>query len=228
MIVTCPACSTRFMVDARAIGETGRKVRCGRCSQVWLQKSAAEMPWLELAAATRAERKERAAAGAQPPDEMRRVQLPSVPPPPRNRRLIIGWAGLAAAVVLLILGATLSRQWMVAHWPATERLYAAFGADSTAPGSGLEFRRVEPSRTTEEGQPALVIQGEITNVSSGVRQVPKLKAILHDKAEHELQSVSFPPPQDQLAPGETLSFKTTITRPKDGASGIVVTFDTGT
>jgi predicted Zn finger-like uncharacterized protein len=227
MIVTCPACSTRFMVDARAIGETGRKVRCGRCSHTWMQKSAAEMPWLERAAATRAERLERAAAAEQP-SETRRVQLPSVPPPQRNRRLMIGWAGLAAAVVLLILGATLTRHWMVAHWPATERLYAAFGADSGAPGSGLEFRRVEPSRTTEEGQPALVIQGEITNVSSAVRQVPKLKAILHDKAEHELQSVSFPPPQDRLAPGETLSFKTTIPRPKDGASGIVVTFDTGT
>jgi len=35
MILTCPACASRFMVDAAALGEDGRKVRCAKCHHQW-------------------------------------------------------------------------------------------------------------------------------------------------------------------------------------------------
>jgi predicted Zn finger-like uncharacterized protein len=220
MIVICPACSTRYLVDPRAIGEAGRKVRCARCAQTWLQKPASRIPPIGLAAAVSS-----APAGR---SDSHRVQLPALPPPPRNRWLMAGWAGLAACVLLVGAGAVAGRDWVVARMPAAERLYGAVGLAAAAPGSGLEFRRIEPSRTTEEGQPALVIEGELANVSGGVRDVPKLRAILRDKADRELQSWSFAPPRGQLAPGESLTFRTSIVRPSDGTAGIVVTFDAGT
>src|SRR5687767_14972228 len=37
MIVTCPACATRYAVAAAAIGVEGRRVRCARCQHVWFQ-----------------------------------------------------------------------------------------------------------------------------------------------------------------------------------------------
>ncbi len=42
MIITCPECSARFLVDASALGPEGRVVRCGKCGFSWPQKPDAE------------------------------------------------------------------------------------------------------------------------------------------------------------------------------------------
>jgi len=35
MYITCPKCSTSFVVTADQIGESGRKVRCSKCKNTW-------------------------------------------------------------------------------------------------------------------------------------------------------------------------------------------------
>lgn len=37
MILNCPECSTRFLVNDKAIGATGRRVKCARCKTIWFQ-----------------------------------------------------------------------------------------------------------------------------------------------------------------------------------------------
>jgi len=42
MIITCPSCTTRYIVEPQTIGADGRRVRCSNCGQVWLQTPVAE------------------------------------------------------------------------------------------------------------------------------------------------------------------------------------------
>ena len=44
MRVTCPECGSKFKVPDKALGTTGRKLRCGKCSHEWFQEPGAPEP----------------------------------------------------------------------------------------------------------------------------------------------------------------------------------------
>jgi len=71
MIISCPACKTRYVVPDTAIGAEGRRVRCAQCKHSWFQ----EGPALELAdAAPAAPSVQQEAPAPEAP--------PAAPPPP--------------------------------------------------------------------------------------------------------------------------------------------------
>jgi predicted Zn finger-like uncharacterized protein len=76
MILICPNCSARFMIDASALGDTGRTVRCGACGHSWLQLPEPAPP---------------AAEEAPPPEAA--APAAELPPPPQE----MAKAGAAAA-----------------------------------------------------------------------------------------------------------------------------------
>lgn len=44
MRLTCPSCASEYEVDAAAIGDSGRMVRCANCEAEWFQAPAAAAP----------------------------------------------------------------------------------------------------------------------------------------------------------------------------------------
>jgi predicted Zn finger-like uncharacterized protein len=51
MILSCPACDTRYVVPDSAVGPKGRQVRCAACKTSWFQDAAERVATPELAMA---------------------------------------------------------------------------------------------------------------------------------------------------------------------------------
>jgi predicted Zn finger-like uncharacterized protein len=230
MIVTCPTCSVRYLVDARALGPAGRTVRCARCAHTWHQEAPADAgarlvdapPPPPEAGPPSTEASDPAPSLAAEP----RVQLPALPRKERRWGLAAARiVGAAAIVGGIAYAAVVERQRVVEFAPGAAQFYADAGFPVVDdPGSGLEFRNVTTSREMQNGLPALVIEGEVRNVSSSARNVPKLVVILRDQNERDLQNLTVAPPAGRLMPGQSAPFKTSITQPAEAASGVVVTF----
>jgi hypothetical protein len=148
-----------------------------------------------------------------------------MPAPQRHprRRLAVGWSVLGIIFVLLALGIVatiIAGKEVVAMWPAAARFYALVGLAAAPPGPGLELAKIAPTRTAE----GLVIEGDITNTGTTVRDLPRLRVALRDPAEKETQFKIVDPPTARLAPGETAHFKTSFDHPDEAATGVLVTF----
>jgi predicted Zn finger-like uncharacterized protein len=217
MIVTCPDCTTRYLVDPRALGSAGRVVRCAHCSKTWHQTPPEDFPRsLDMPL-----------ADAAPTLVGSRPQLPALP---RRRGVTlarIGWVVVLAIILSAVIAGIAARDQIVALWPPAARLYAMVGLPATPVGLGLELRKVMPSRGVENGVATLIIEGEVANVSQVAHEVPKLKVVLRDRDGNELQSWSFPVAEARLLPGASVPFRTSIPQPNAAATGVVVTFESG-
>jgi predicted Zn finger-like uncharacterized protein len=220
VILACPSCRTSYLVDEQELNRpAGRTVRCANCGHTWRRPPPLEARDREPLARPAAPRIE---PGLDVPP--RPGPLPA-PAPPRHRRRwrAVGWSVLGAIfglIVLAALAAIIARREVVAMWPASARFYALAGLSATPFGSGLELAKIAPARTPD----GLVIEGDVTNTGSTVREVPRLRVALRDPGEKEKQFKIIDPPLARLAPGETAHFKTSFDHPDEAATGVVVTF----
>ena len=227
MILTCPACASRFSLDTSALGATGRRVRCGQCRHVWHAT-----PEPEIEAEGGYARPEPATARVAPPVDQPPIR-PAIPTsrvtraPRRRGGAGLAWAMLALIVIIVVGGAVVAKEQILAAWPASERLYSAFGIASPGAGAGLELRKVSWKRDAAENVPLLAIEGEVANTSSNVRSVPKIRAAIVGKDGKELKSWVFTPPKLNLIPGESVTFHTELKNPPDGAERLTMIFASG-
>jgi predicted Zn finger-like uncharacterized protein len=233
MIVVCPQCRTRYLVDPRALGADGRRVRCAQCSHIWHHKPPPEaLAELETVAPPPEPESPPAEERVEPQFERppleeeagaRRIQLPALAEPRRRPWLALGWAVLLVVVGLAAGGAVWERDAVIRAWPPSARLYSLFGLAVPQPGDVLKVT-AQARRDEENGVPRLVIEGEVANISPEAQQVPKLKVELTDAGKRVVQSWSFDVSTERLLPGASVPFTTSIARPNESATGMSVTF----
>jgi predicted Zn finger-like uncharacterized protein len=172
MIVTCPACSTRYLVEERNLGATGRMVRCSQCGHSWYEAPPAGEPL----------RVDLSEPEAPPPLPGERRGLPVVSKPRRGGGggwlkafailvllvVVLGVASLAAAIVL--------RDPIMARVPMTRVVYDHLGKALASGSAWLEGQKVyqwlhhepqlQPLSNQDQGQN----QGQAP--SQGQNQVP--------------------------------------------------------
>jgi predicted Zn finger-like uncharacterized protein len=211
MILTCPQCSTRYHVDAMALGAAGRTVRCASCGQRWSVRPPADTPQV-------------VEFGTAAPATVPRVR-PVAAIEQENRRSIslIGWL-VAVLLVLLAASAVIGRNEIVAGFPATALIYQKLHLPITL-DHGLQFEEITSTRLQEGGIAVLVVEGAIVNVTPHDRPVPPIRITLLDSGGRELHEELFRAKEQHLEPGAKTSFSGRVVNPADRARNFSITFE---
>jgi predicted Zn finger-like uncharacterized protein len=232
MILTCPACSTRYQAEESNFSPAGRNVRCAKCGHVWHQSAperegepepvfvAPEPP-----PPSTFEAAPRPQAYMQPPSFA--VASQEQAPKPRSRwmgrvLLATGWAGLAAIVIVVGWTATVYRQQIVANWPQSASFYSKLGLQTNA--SGLQIADYQYHEEVQGGQSTLVVTGKLVNISGRELSVPQIRVTLSDVDRRELYHWTFVPAVISLRPGQTTRFVTRLSSPPAAARHLNLRF----
>jgi len=212
MILSCPACSTRYLVEPQALGPKGRQVRCAKCGHSWQQTPPADMP--------------------------REIDV-SLPPPgtlalPESARAGAGGRrGLGLPLLILVLvalglsGSYFFRARIVAEWPGTAGVYELIGIPVKAVGAGLELTNVAFTWGQAGGATVIDVRGEVSNRTDRDITLPPLRVALSDDQGKQLSNWTFALDRSTIAPGETIVFKTEGKNPPPAATKLQVTFAGG-
>ncbi len=217
MILTCPNCATRYLVDPTKLGSGGRAVRCAKCRHTWHQDPPDDMP--------------KKVEVLDPPAAVRPIprgsNLPSVRKPPRRRSPLTGWAALVTVFIVAAGAAYWSRARIVEIWPPAARVFALVDS-SLVPANavGLELRDVNARFETENGTQILVVSGKVASVAKTAVAVPAIRINLLDKKEKTLFYWTFNVEKQMLEAGETVEFTTRLPDPPARVAGLEATFET--
>lgn len=243
MILTCPACDTRYVVPDGAVSPAGRQVRCAKCKQSWFQEppsgsasgadastAAAPAPRPEPEPRPQPEPEEsrlppfHSALAAEParqdPDEDYDA-FAHEPPfrPRRNRAKLWTMLAIAAAVAMLAAWAAITYFGVPGEGSAQSAAERALVIQATR----------DPDRTTlESGNELLTVYGRVVNTGETVQRVPPINAQLVDAQGRVIYVWAISAPVAELPPGASTNFNSAVVDVPRGASRLKLGFSSST
>jgi predicted Zn finger-like uncharacterized protein len=215
MILTCPECASRYLVDDASIGPAGRAVRCSACGARWTARAEAPQ---DLAAPIGPPAAQ--VAGAQPEAEPIGPMFRERPAARgrRRRTAAAAWAGLAAGFAMLLGAAVLLRQDIAQIWPRTAGAYAIVGLPVNLVGLAIENPHAQPQ--FQNGHDALMITGALRNIRDRPMAAPPLRISLLNLAGRPLAVKIADPGGASIPPGATRRFVVNMLDPPVGAAEV--------
>ena len=208
MIISCPSCKTRYLVDPTALGgEEGRSVRCAKCSHIWSEKPPADMP---------------KRVDILPPETESRLLPPGSNLPVvverESKGISAGWLGVLLLFVIVVLGGILARDQIVTVWSPASKLYSFLGLSITENTLlGLQISEVKYEKLLEDGIEILIVKGKISNLSDVYRVIPGIKIVLEDDVGIRLREWIFAVDIRGLEPDSSTQFVTSLRAPPSEA-----------
>ena len=234
MILSCPSCQARYLVNPVQLGETGRRVKCVRCHHVWYERRPPESIVSPTAAEPQtaaepapATSPDLAASRFDAPGDKAKAAPSSDPYPPvsgqlpstvvlrRSRVPAAFWTLLVLLVgAALVLGAV-ARGDVVRFYPPAIVVYEAIGlpVDAAVLANHPELQpelRIEGLAVSLGETGDLLVSGAVVNGADHARRLAPLEVTLHDDEGAALASHRLALPSGRLAAGETVDFELVI------------------
>lgn len=218
MILTCPNCTTRFLLSAFVLAPDGRKVKCSNCEETWFQ-----LPDPEELNAPEDQRPEEIPESVKPiPDGSSVPAIKDEDEPKKKGR----FKGVFAALLFFILVSAafvLGKVQIMEKFPQTLPVYSALGIVSSLPGEGLVFDRLRAEERKSGDETKIFLSGAIINLTDKDSQVPMMRAEVRDSKGNVLDQVMIAPPEKKLTAENTMPFEA-ILNDAETASEIRIQF----
>ena len=241
MILSCPACKTRYLVPDTAVGPNGRQVRCASCKHSWFAEGAqvivpqpAELP-LAAPIATPAAAVTHPAPpfGVEPDapatpwqasaDDSGPYPDPFAHRPPFRPRAnpTRRWTIAAISAAVLLFGGILAIQYF-----GTPSFMAQLGlpVGSVDVPLLLEVPRKPERRTLESGNELFAVSGRVINPTSQRQRVPDILAELRDAQGRVVYSWTITPPRRSIGPNGSAEFNSAEVDVPKGARELNLSF----
>jgi predicted Zn finger-like uncharacterized protein len=216
MIVTCPNCTRRYMIEDRLLEEKpSMALRCAVCSHEWVHAFAKEEEDIF------SQRRKR--LGMEEPPAEAAVESADEP----SAKSPIGWGIYAFTVVTVAAALFFGRDFLVTHWPPLVKFYEIFSDKPLNANSNLSIEQVDCHVTHDGDVKKLMVTGFLKNTSDRSVVVPFLKMVIHETCEagHCSQKpLVFKVSQERLMARGEIHFESPhVNFPKEG-SKITVSF----
>jgi predicted Zn finger-like uncharacterized protein len=222
MILSCPACHTRYFVDEAEFAEGPRTVRCSRCTHSWLAVMPSE-PVRDLV-------EQILAVPLDAPEKLAVGKASTAPLNLTRRETKYFWhrdwmsagilVGSALVLLLLLLGRTIVAQ----IFPSTEGIYNSIGLHIYHLGEGLSLQQVRSEMQFEGGMTMLTINGVIHNETDKPQPVPNILAAAIGPDGKIMQSWQIDAPKAIVEPGQDIPLSSEIRAPKGAVVEITMNF----
>ena len=137
---------------------------------------------------------------------------------PQISRLQLAIVGLILADAAII-GWRTDLVWVM---PQTASFYAGLGLPVNV--RGVQFEAVTVAAERHDGEPVLIVKGEVSNGTNKIQAVPHLRLAVRNLQRQEIYSWTAAPAHGNLAPGETLAFRSELALPPPNTRDVVVRF----
>jgi predicted Zn finger-like uncharacterized protein len=244
VIVSCPACATRFSLDASLLGPNGRNVRCAKCGHRWRQEApavAAEstsfatglpggdisapageaaMPPMAPGLAALLGGRDAAKSSTSSPAAM------AVPPKlrperPARRNGMWPWVLVAGIVCGLLVAVYFLQTPITRVIPQAGKIYAWLGLGKLDPTVALKIGNLK----SEQRSGLTSVRGDIFNEAETPLKIPPLLLIALDATGNPLgKGYMFRTQETDIAPGETVTFRILYQDAPKGMKSFKVTF----
>ena len=253
MLISCPKCNALYDIAENLLPESGKKMRCARCGNIWQAKPGNALPEPEATEPAAAPAPEIPAFFAQPEPEpeQKADQDPNaiftrladqtqiifgadkdgVPLKASDLKENLGLNKkshrllyLAIFLVLGLLSLFYARYEITKTMPFMGPVYKSLGIKATIPGYGLEFQNVVRNEFTDSGLNRMEIKGFVANISQHMVDVPAISVQMLDKDAKVLQTVETKVPVAALAPDGKIAFTAVVVKPSPLTAYILLTF----